>query len=419
MARKTRPKSRSSEVTRRSPKGNSPARGGNRKPQSDGRSASQKTEKYRFAQNVEGEGTAAEREYRGYALSSMEETGQDPDVLLAVPVVKVDKIDLEVDDLQAHVALKAKVLDLVNLSVGVDVHLGKLKVDIEGVEAQALLKVRLDHVAAIVDRVLTTIDRNPELVESLGRAVEDVGHGAGHTLGETGEAIEDVGEGAEGAVGGIGEGAGQAVGQVGQGVGQGVGELGEGAGQAVDQIGEGAGQAVGNVDQLAGGLGQTVGQVGQGAGEAVGGLGEGAGEAAGGLGQAVGGVGDTVGQLGQGAGQLTEGAGGSGGDGGGGGPAAGGANGPAAPNLAKEAAKAVAKEIGNAATDEAKDLGLAATRKVKELGDRRRQRRLEKHHATEAAMRQASELGVDLDEIEGTGADGRITVRDVQEASEE
>ena len=75
-------------------------------------------------------------------------------MLLDVPVVKVDKIHLELEDLQAHVALKAKVLDLVKLNVGVDVHLGKVRLDIEGVEAQALVKVRLDHVAAIVDRVL-------------------------------------------------------------------------------------------------------------------------------------------------------------------------------------------------------------------------------------------------------------------------
>lgn len=421
MARHTKTKSRSSGGTRRSGQTDSNARGGSRGSQSDGRSASQKTEKYRFAQNVEGEGTVAEREYRRYAVSSLEETGQDPDVLLDVPVVKVDKIHLELEDLQAHVALKAKVLDLVNLNVGVDVHLGKVKVDIEGVEAQALVKVRLDHVAAIVDRVLTTIDRNPELVKSLGRAVEDVGRGAGHTLGETGEAVEDVGEGAGGAVGNIGEGAGKAVGQVGQGVGQGVGELGKGAGEGVGQIGQGAGQAVGNLDQLAGGVGQTVGQLGQGAGQAVGGVGEGAGEAVGGLGQAVGGVGEAaggageaVGQLGQQAGQVAQGAGAGGG---------GAANGPTAPTLAKEAAKAVAKELGHAATDEAKDLGLAATRKAKELGKRRRQRRAEKHldtrHVTEAAMRQAHELGLDLDEIEGTGADGRITVRDVQQSSEE
>jgi pyruvate/2-oxoglutarate dehydrogenase complex dihydrolipoamide acyltransferase (E2) component len=89
----------------------------------------------------------------------------------------------------------------------------------------------------------------------------------------------------------------------------------------------------------------------------------------------------------------------------------------------------VAKEIGSAATEEAKDLGMAATRKatekVMELGERRRRKRAEKHNAneehnaTEAAIRQASELGVDLGELEGSGADGRITVKDVKQAAEE
>jgi pyruvate/2-oxoglutarate dehydrogenase complex dihydrolipoamide acyltransferase (E2) component len=76
----------------------------------------------------------------------------------------------------------------------------------------------------------------------------------------------------------------------------------------------------------------------------------------------------------------------------------------------------VAKEIGSAATDEAKDLGMAATRKVKEIGERRRQKRAEKHHATPAAIEAAEELGVDLDTVVGSGAEGRITVRDVREA---
>jgi hypothetical protein len=413
--------------------------GRSRSPKADARSASQKTEKYRFAKNVEGRATVAEREYRDYATSPLAETGQDPDVLLDVPVLKVDKIFLKLADLDAHVALKAQVLDLVSLDVGVDIHLGKLEIDIEGVEAQALLKVRLDHVAAIVDRVMTTIDRNPELVHSLSEAVQDVGAGAGDMVGEAGEAVEDVGEGAgetvpmlgEGAgdavsqvgqgagkaVGEVGEGAGQAVGEVGEGAGQAVGDVGEGAGQAVGDVGEGAGQAVGNVDQLAGGLGQTVGQLGQGAGEAVGGLGQGAGQAVGGVGQAAGGLGQAAGQLGGAAGQLA--GGGGQGQGGGDGAIPAGADSVTAPKLAKEAAKAVAKEIGAAATDEAKDLGLAATRKVMELGERRRQRRADKHDATEAAMRQAKELGVDLDEIEGSGAEGRITVRDVKQAAKD
>jgi hypothetical protein len=397
----------------------------------DARSASQKTEKYRFAKNVEGRATVAEREYRDYATSPLAETGQDPDVLLDVPVVKVDKIYLKLADLDAHVALKAQVLDLVTLDVGVDVHLGKLEIDIEGVEAQALLKVRLEHVVAIVDRVMTTIDRNPELVHSLSEAVQDVGAGAGDMVGEAGEAVEDVGEGAgetvpmlgKGAgeaVGQVGQGAGQAVGEVGEGAGEAVGEVGQGAGEAVGDVGEGAGQAVGNVDQLAGGLGQTVGQVGQSAGEAVGGLGQGAGEAASGLGEAVGDVGQAAGQLGQGAGQLAGGAAqGGNGDGSQPGSAGNGGGDLTAPSLAKEAAKAAARELGAAASDEAKELGLAATKKMMELGERRRERRAEKHHATPAAMKLAKESGLDIDSIDGSGADGRVTVPDVKQAVEE
>ena len=338
---------------------------------SNGRSASQKPEKYRFAQNVNGDETVAEREYRSYATSDdPAAAGQDPDVLLDVPVVKVDRIHLKVEELDARVSLNAKVLDLVTLDVGVDVHLGKLEIEIEGVEAQALVKVRLDHVAAIVDRTLTTIDRNPELVKSLGRAIEDVGQGAGKTLGETGEAVEDVGEGAGQAVDQVGQGAGQAVGELGEGAGEAAGQLGQGAGQAVGQVGQGAGQAVGNLDQLAGQLGQGAGRLGQGVGQAAG-------------------------QLGQGAGQLAQGGGVSPG----------------------QTAKQLAKELGAAATDEAKELGQAATQKAKELTERRRRKRAEKYDATESALQLADELDVDLDDVKGTGAEGRITVRDVKQAS--
>ena len=41
----------------------------------------------------------------------------------------------------------------------------------------------------------------------------------------------------------------------------------------------------------------------------------------------------------------------------------------------------------------------------------------DKVHATEAAERKAEELGVDLAEVQGTGKDGRITVGDVQQAA--
>ncbi len=94
-----------------------------------------------------------------------------------MPELRVDSIHFELDDLDAHVALKARVLNLVKLNVGIDVHLSRVKLDIKGVEAEVVLKARLEHVTAIVDRLMTSLDRNPELVKGLSQTVSQVGKG--------------------------------------------------------------------------------------------------------------------------------------------------------------------------------------------------------------------------------------------------
>ncbi len=48
-----------------------------------------------------------------------------------------------------------------------------MKLTIKGVKAEVLLKVRLDNVASIIDRTLTTIDRNPEILERLLTSVDN------------------------------------------------------------------------------------------------------------------------------------------------------------------------------------------------------------------------------------------------------
>ncbi|MBF8189335.1 hypothetical protein ITP53_27100 [Nonomuraea sp. K274] len=187
----------------------------------------------------------------------------EPDVYLDVPVVKVEEINLEVENLRARVSLQAEVLDLLRLNVGADVALGRVNLTIKGVEAQALLQVRLDNVAHIIDRVMNTIDDNPQILENLTRgvatAVEDLGTGAGH-------AVRDVGTGAGRAVQDVGTGAGRAVQDVGAGAGQAVQDVGAGAGHAVEDVGTGAGRAVTDVGA---GAGQTVQDVGAGTTEAV------------------------------------------------------------------------------------------------------------------------------------------------------
>ncbi|MEU8799580.1 hypothetical protein [Spirillospora sp. NPDC048819] len=208
-------------------------------------------------------------------------SGEGPDVYLDVPLLKVDEISLEVENLEAHVSLVAQVLDLLRLNVGADVFLGRVKLEIKGVEAQAQLDVRLDNVAIIVDRVLTTLDRNPEILQHIGRGVEaaarDIGAGTGTAVGEVGKgakgAVQDVGRGAGGAVESVGRGAGGAVEDVGRGAGAAVEDVGEGAGGAVKDVGEGTAGAVEDV-------GEGVRDVGEGAAGAVEGVGEGTGRAA-------------------------------------------------------------------------------------------------------------------------------------------
>ena len=71
----------------------------------------------------------ANREYRAFVGHEEEDPAGPPDVLLDVPELRIDLIHFELDDLDAHVALKANVLNLVKLNVGVDVHLSRVKLD--------------------------------------------------------------------------------------------------------------------------------------------------------------------------------------------------------------------------------------------------------------------------------------------------
>jgi len=110
----------------------------------------------------------------------------EPDVLLDIPNLSVEEITIEVENLRAKIALEARLANLLHLSAGADVGVDNVKISIKGVQAQVLLKVRLDNVQAIIDRTLTTIDRNPEILERLlttvDNTVDTVGGVANTTL---------------------------------------------------------------------------------------------------------------------------------------------------------------------------------------------------------------------------------------------
>ena len=114
---------------------------------------------------------------------------QDVDVLLDVSELEVDRINLEVEDLRAHVSILVELANLLNLSVGVDARLDQVKLEIEGVEAKVLLKVRLEHIRAILEKALDTIGEHPEILRILARSLSQV---VRESLGETLATLDDV-----------------------------------------------------------------------------------------------------------------------------------------------------------------------------------------------------------------------------------
>jgi|SRR5215211_781893 len=139
-----------------------------------------------------GRSPSTEAALEGKEPDGQEPDGQEPDVLLDVTELEVDKINLEVDDLRAHVSILAELANLLSLSVGVDARLASVKLEIEGVEAKVLLKVRLKHVRAILEKALDTIAEHPEILETLNRSVSGL---VRERLGETQATLEEVLEG--------------------------------------------------------------------------------------------------------------------------------------------------------------------------------------------------------------------------------
>src|SRR5918995_2751853 len=113
----------------------------------------------------------------GQEPDDQEPDGQEPDVVLDVPELEVDRITLEVRDLRAHVSILAELANLLNISVGVDARLDEVKLEIEGVEAEAHLG-SLGEVRTALEDVL---ERTEGAVEEATQTALGEGEGGNTT----------------------------------------------------------------------------------------------------------------------------------------------------------------------------------------------------------------------------------------------
>jgi pyruvate/2-oxoglutarate dehydrogenase complex dihydrolipoamide acyltransferase (E2) component len=143
---------------------------------------------------VEGDGRTSRDE--DYAVRHAEDRGEtygDPDVLLDVPTLNVEAVDLEVEDLQVRVSLQAALADLVQINVGLEAELGDVKLAVKDIEAQAQLKARLDNVRAIFSEVLESLQYSPQFFRQTLGSVNQTAEPQEDTTMDT-EVVDETGD---------------------------------------------------------------------------------------------------------------------------------------------------------------------------------------------------------------------------------
>lgn len=152
-----------------------------------------------------------------FALSARADAQQTPvgqamagtphyDVVLEVPELSVEEIELTVSGLRVQLALDALAANLVSISAGAVVGIDRVELGLYGILAEAYLYVDLDNVSHIVRRVVQTIDNNPQLLtrllesaDSLLRATGGIANTAlrpggvvSQTVGAVGQTLDQV-----------------------------------------------------------------------------------------------------------------------------------------------------------------------------------------------------------------------------------
>ena len=129
-----------------------------------------------------------------------------------MPELHVGELNIDVGHLDAQLALRAHVASLLGLIAGVQVSVDDVKIDLKDVDGKAEVKIRLHNTYNILDRTLTTLDEDPEILKGLletadtavqksgrvgnvtqpGGAVRELSSSVGDTIGNIGNTFSSV-----------------------------------------------------------------------------------------------------------------------------------------------------------------------------------------------------------------------------------
>jgi hypothetical protein len=94
-----------------------------------------------------------------------------PDVEIHVPELDIDRLEITLENLRAHVDVEATIgrpgNEFVNISVGINARLDSAHIVLEDVQAEAHVIAYLDDVRVIALRALEVVDHHPEILTGL------------------------------------------------------------------------------------------------------------------------------------------------------------------------------------------------------------------------------------------------------------
>ena len=94
-----------------------------------------------------------------------------PDVEIHVPELDIDRLEITLENLVAHVDVEATIgrpgNEFLNISIGVNARIDSAQIVLEDVQAEAHVIAFLDDVRVIALRALEVLDHHPEILTGL------------------------------------------------------------------------------------------------------------------------------------------------------------------------------------------------------------------------------------------------------------